>query len=443
MIQTLQLLLSLSILVVLHEFGHYITAKMFGCKVEKFYLFMDWNFALFKKKIGETEFGIGWLPLGGYVKIAGFIDESMDSDGMESPPQPWELRAKPAWQRLIVMLGGIVVNLLLAWLIYSMLLFSWGDTYTPMTSLTDGISFNAAGEKLGFQDGDLLVSVDGDDLVEFNQLMLMSSILFEGVQNVIVKRGGRDVVVVINDEVVNEIISNLDSSDEPLLSPNFKWVVDSFLESSAAEKAGLRKGDRILAINDFETQFYSASSVIGYLKSQAGYSVDLVVEKGFTGDLVILTVNLGEDGLLGVVPSTENYLESRSYSFFSSFGAGYEKTIDVIKMYWGQMKTIFNPNTGGYKHVGGVISIGKMFPGEWNWYLFWSMTALLSIILAIMNLLPIPALDGGHALIAVGEMVTGKKLPIKILMPLQIVGMIMLFALLIYANGMDVVRLFN
>ena len=443
MIQTLQLLLSLSILVVLHEFGHYITAKMFGCKVEKFYLFMDWNFALFKKKIGETEFGVGWLPLGGYVKIAGFIDESMDSDGMESPPQPWELRAKPAWQRLIVMLGGIIVNLLLAWVIYSMILFSWGDTYTPMVNLTDGISFNAAGEKLGFQDGDLLVSIDGEEVVEFNQGMLMSSILFEGAKNVTVKRGSGDVLVVIDGLVVNEIINNFDSSSEPLLSPNFKWVVDSFLESSVAEKAGLRKGDRILAIDDFETEFYNASSVINYLKSQAGSSVDLVVQKVFTNEVVILSVDLSEDGLLGVIPSTENYLESRSYSFLSSFGAGYNKTIDIIKMYWGQMKTIFNPNTGGYKHVGGVISIGKMFPGEWNWYLFWSMTALLSIILAIMNLLPIPALDGGHALIAVGEMITGKKLPVKILMPLQIVGMIMLFVLLIYANGMDVVRLFN
>ncbi len=190
MIQALQLLLSLSILVVLHEFGHYITARMFGCRVEKFYLFMDWKFALWKKKIGETEFGLGWLPLGGYVKISGFIDESMDSDGLESDPEPWELRAKPAWQRLIVMLGGIIVNILLAWLIYSMVLFSWGEEYIPVEKLTHGLSFNEGGKKLGFQDGDLLVSIDGVRLVEFDNMMLMSSILFEGAKSVLVNRGG-------------------------------------------------------------------------------------------------------------------------------------------------------------------------------------------------------------------------------------------------------------
>lgn len=443
MIQTLQLLLSLSLLVVLHEFGHYITAKMFGCKVEKFYLFMDWNFALFKKKIGETEFGIGWLPLGGYVKIAGFIDESMDSTGMESIPQPWELRAKPAWQRLIVMLGGIVVNLLLAWLIYSMILFSWGDTYTPMNKLVDGISFNDDGEKLGFQDKDILVSIDGKPTTEFDQLMLMSSILFEGAKNIIVIRDERETSILIDNNIVKEIISNLDMSKGPLLSPNYKWVVDSFLSSSVAQKAGLEIGDRVLAIDSLDTKFYNNASVINYLTSKAGEEIALMVEKSFTKDIVLINVNLGDDGLLGVVPSTSEYMEARSYSLLPSFIAGWEKSINVIKMYWGQVKTIFNPSTGGYKHVGGVISIGKMFPGEWNWFVFWSMTAMLSIILAIMNLLPIPALDGGHALIAIVEMVSGKKIPIKILMPLQVAGMVILFALLIYANGMDVIRLFN
>ena len=381
--------------------------------------------------------------MGGYVKIAGFIDESMDSDGLESAPQPWELRAKPAWQRLIVMLGGIIVNLLLAWLIYSMVLFCWGEKYTPMDSLVDGISFNSAGEQLGFQDGDLLVSIDGVQVVEFDQMMLMSSILFEGAQNVVVDRGGEEISVSIDGRLVKQIISDLDLSTEPLLSPNLKWVIRDFLESSVAERVGLKRGDRILAIDDLETEFYKASSVIDYLKSRSGENVILMVEKSFTKQIVPIDVSLGEDGLLGIIPSTKEYLNSRSYSFLSSFGAGWCKSVDVIKMYWGQMKTIFNPSTGGYKHVGGVISIGKMFPGEWNWFVFWSMTALLSIILAIMNLLPIPALDGGHALIAIGEMLTGKKLPVKILMPLQVAGMVMLFALLIYANGMDVIRLFN
>tara|TARA_A100001011_G_scaffold249967_1_gene258283 strand:- start:1050 stop:2378 length:1329 start_codon:yes stop_codon:yes gene_type:complete len=442
MIQALQLLLSLSILVVLHEFGHYITARMFGCRVEKFYLFMDWKFALWKKKIGETEFGLGWLPLGGYVKISGFIDESMDSDGLESDPEPWELRAKPAWQRLIVMLGGIIVNILLAWLIYSMVLFSWGEEYIPVEKLTHGLSFNEGGKKLGFQDGDLLVSIDGVRLVEFDNMMLMSSILFEGAKSVLVNRGGEDVLISIDNLLINDIISNLGPSSGPLLSPNFEWIIGEFVKGSVAERAGLKRGDQILAINDLETPFFN-SVARDYLRSQAGQTITVVVQRGFGGRVENVPVELGEDGFLGLSPLMDKYFDSREYSFLSSFSGGLNKTINMVNMYWGQMKTIFNPKTGGYKHVGGVISIGKMFPGEWNWLVFWSMTALLSIILAIMNLLPIPALDGGHALIAITEILTGKKLPLRVLMPLQVAGMIVLFALLIYANGMDIVRLFN
>ena len=442
MTQFLQLLLSLSILVVLHEFGHYITARIFGCRVEKFYLFMDWKFALWKKKIGETEFGIGWLPLGGYVKISGFIDESMDSDGLESDPEPWELRAKPAWQRLIVMLGGIIVNMLLAWLIYSMVLFSWGEEYIPVERLTHGLSFNESGKKLGFQDGDLLISIDGVRLVEFDNMMLMSSILFEGANRVVVSRGGEEVLINIDNLLINDIISNLGPSSGPLLSPNFEWVVGDFVKGSIAEKAGLKRGDQILAINDLETPFFN-SVARDYLRSQAGQKITILVQRGFGGRVESVPIELGEDGFLGISPLMDEYFDSREYSFLSSFSGGLNKTINMVNMYWGQMKTIFNPKTGGYKHVGGVISIGKMFPGEWNWLVFWSMTALLSIILAIMNLLPIPALDGGHALIAITEILTGKKLPLRVLMPLQVAGMILLFALLIYANGMDVFRLFN
>lgn len=441
MIQFLQLLLSLSILVVLHEFGHYITARFFGCRVEKFYLFMDWGFALFKKKIGETEFGVGWLPLGGYVKISGFVDESMDDKGLESPPQPWELRSKPAWQRLIIMLGGIVVNILLAWFIYSMVLFSWGESYTPMEKLQDGFVFNEGGEKLGFVDGDQLVSIDGVDLIEYDPSFIISSILFEGAREVVVLRNKKPVFIKIDPDIVNEIINNFQNYTGNIASPNIRWVVGEFLPNSAGEKSGLLVGDQITAINDFKVNFFS-DSVITYLKSLAGQKITLAVKRGTGWDKNIELV-LGDDGMIGVIPSFSNYEEHRSYSLLASIPAGLKKTQKTLKMYWGQVKTIFNPKTGGYKHVGGVISIGKMFPGEWDWLSFWSMTALLSIILAIMNLLPIPALDGGHALIAILEMVSGKKIPIKVLMPLQIAGMIMLFALLIYANGMDVVRLFN
>ena len=439
MIQAIQLLLSLSILVVLHEFGHYITAKMFGCRVEKFYLFMDWKFSLFKKKIGETEFGVGWLPLGGYVKISGIIDESLDLNGIESEPKPWELRAKPAWQRLIVMLGGIIVNILLAWFIYSMILFTYGEKYTPMSSLKDGFSFNEGGELLGFVDGDIITSIDGEELLEYDPTQILS-IIFNNVKEVGVIRDGRRRLVKIKKENTNEVISNITNYSGNLIEPNTRWVVGGFLPKSVAQKNGLLKGDRIISINNIKTPFFN-SDINDYLKSQANKNILLVVERD--DNIEELNIPLLGDGALGVFASQEEYQKLRSYSFLGSIPAGLKKTNATIKMYWGQVKTIFNPQTGGYKHVGGVITIGKLFPNEWNWFWFWSITALLSIILAIMNLLPIPALDGGHAVIAIVEMVSGKKIPISVLMPLQVAGMIILFALLIYANGMDVVRLFN
>ncbi len=440
MIQAIQLLLSLSILVVLHEFGHYITAKMFGCRVEKFYLFMDWKFAIFKRKIGETEFGLGWLPLGGYVKISGFVDESMDDSGLDTPPEPWELRAKPAWQRLVVMLGGVVVNILLAWFIYSMILFSWGETYMPIKTLDDGFSFNEGGEMLGFVDGDILISIDGAELIEYDPMNIASAILFEGAKDVQLIRSGKSMTLEIDPKSVNSVINNIGSFSGNLIEPNIQWIVGGFVPGSLGEKHGLKSGDQITLVNKMQTPFYS-NEIRGYLQSQANKTILLTILRD--GYVKELSIPLSEDGFLGVIPSTKKYEKTRSFSFLQSFPAGFIKTKKMTSMYWGQVKTIFNPKTGGYKHVGGVISIGKMFPGEWNWFVFWSMTALLSIILAIMNLLPIPALDGGHALIALGEMLTGKKLPIKILMPLQIAGMIVLFALLIYANGMDVIRLFN
>ena len=439
MTQLIQLLLSLSILVVLHELGHYLAAKFFGCRVEKFYLFMDWPYALFKKKIGETEFGIGCAPLGGYVKIAGFVDESMDSSGFESEPQPWELRAKPAWQRLIIMLGGIVVNILLAWFIYSMIALSWGEKYTPMSSLVDGFSFSESGEKLGFEDGDQIISIDGEKLVEYDP-MLMSTLLFEGANSVSVFREGGIKSIEINDAVVKEIIQGIGQDSEPLLSPNFGWFVGSFTEGSSAKESGVEVGDRILAIDSLETQYYNQNG-LNYLASCSLKTISLKIERSFK--TFVINVPLGEDGKLGVYQSLDRYEKVRKYSLLSCFSAGLKKTKRVVKMYVGQVKTMFNPSTGAYRHMGGFITIGQMFPSEWNWFVFWTMTAMLSVILAIMNLLPIPALDGGHALIALAEMVSGKKIPIKVLMPLQVAGMIILFGLVLYANGMDVWRLFN
>ena len=439
MIQALQLLLSLSILVVLHEFGHYITAKMFGCRVEKFYLFMDWPIALFKKKIGETEFGIGCAPLGGYVKISGMVDESMDTDGLESAPQPWELRAKPAWQRLIVMLGGIFVNIILAWFIFSMMTFAWGDKRVPMESLKDGFTFSSNVQQLGFEDGDRLISIDTLNLAEYNGVSLITSLLFKSPKEVVVDRDGKRVVIQIKEDVLNDVIGGL-SREVPPLDPRKEWLVSGFSETSFAQSSGMEIGDRIVSINDVKTPYYSIKAKEEMLLHKND-SVRVVVERA--GETKFLDIKLDGDGLLGTLSSPGYTVEIIDYSFLNSFGVGLTKTVETMDLYWAQMKAIFNPKTGGYKHVGGFISIGQMFPDRWHWPTFWFMTAFLSIILAIMNLLPIPALDGGHAVIALGEMITGKRLPLKILMPLQIVGMVILFALIIYANGNDIVNLFK
>ena len=446
MIQVLQLLLSLSILVILHEFGHYAAAKFFGCRVEKFYLFMDWGWGnwdgtLFKRKVGETEFGVGWAPLGGYVKIAGFIDESMDTEGVESEPQDWELRSKPAWQRLIVMLGGIFVNLILAWFIYGLILFSWGEKHIPIEKLVDGFSFNQGGEFLGFQDGDRIKTIDGLELIDYDQMFVMSSILFDGAQTVGVIRNNETISLTLDVASVNHVISNMQKYEGGIISPNFRWVVDKIVPTSPLKNTLFKEGDRIIAVDSLETKYLTIEAK-QYLASMAGKKINLTYEDSQSNKNLISLI-VPDDGLLGVHINLRDYYENKTYSFGESIIAGFEKTSGMVKMYWGQVKTIFNPKTGGYKHVGGLISIGKMFPGEWDWLAFWSMTALLSIILAIMNLLPIPALDGGHALIAIIEMVSGKKLPLSVLMPLQIIGMVLLFTLLIYANGMDVVRLFN
>ena len=447
MIQVIQLLLSLSILVVLHEFGHYAAARFFGCRVEKFYLFMDWGIGkwdgvLFKRKLGHTEFGVGWAPLGGYVKIAGFIDESMDVKGVESEPKDWELRAKPAWQRLIVMLGGIFVNIVFAWLIYTVSLFSLGQNHIPIKNLIHGLSFNEGFKELGFKDGDKIVSIDNNKLVDYDPGFIISSILFEGSRSIKVNRDGKFLDLNLETDIVNSIISNIKNYSGSFVEPNIPWVVSDFSNNSPLKNTPLRIGDRIVAIDNVETPYITAS-VKKLLASRSGKKIDITYLSA--GEVVKKTISITvpQDGVLGVVHNMGGYYVNKSFSLLESVPAGLKKTTGMIKMYWGQVKTMFNPKTGGYKHVGGIISIGKMFPGEWNWLAFWSMTALLSIILAIMNLLPIPALDGGHALIAIIEIVSGKKLPLSVLMPLQIAGMVFLFALLIYANGMDIFRLFN
>lgn len=437
-----QLLLSLSILVILHEFGHYITAKWFKCRVEKFYLFFDPWFSLVKKKVGETEYGIGWLPLGGYVKIAGMVDESMDKEQMKQPPQPWEFRSKPAWQRLIIMLGGVTVNVILAILIYSMIMMVWGEKKLPASSLKYGISFNdPIFKELGFKNGDKVISVDGVPVEDYTDILKKVLLVND---NVIVEREGQQVQLQMPVDLIGNLIEKKRKADGPMISPRVPVLVLDLDEKGPAYAAGIRKGDRILNVDSFETSFYDQYSE-AVAKKKKNDSVMVTVNRN--GQELVIAAAMAEDKKLGFMPpnSLEAYdslgvvkLEEKKYGFFAAFPAGLRRTGAELGFYIDQLKKIFSPSTGAYKGVGGFKAMGSVFSGtHWDWEHFWTITALFSIILAFMNLLPIPALDGGHVVFTLAEMITGRKPSEKFLEYAQIVGMVLLLALMLYANGND------
>lgn len=431
-----QLILSLSILVILHELGHFIPARLFKTRVEKFYLFFDPWFSLFKVKKGDTEYGIGWLPLGGYVKISGMVDESMDKDQLKEAPQPWEFRAKPAWQRLIIMIGGVTVNLILGMLIFAMVLFVWGREYLPLENSTYGIMTDSLGESHGFRNGDKIISVNGvvpESIQEAHSLTLLDI-----PSNVKVDRNGEVFDILVDKNLAEKVIDK----DAPFLfDVGFPVVVDTVLPESGAAKSGLKNGDRILQVNSQPVLYYTTLN--RELNKLKGKQTQIKVLR--SKDTLDLNVLVNKEGKIGFGMAGLDKLGFKTrvekFSFFEAFPAGIEEGINILVKYVKQFKLVFTK--AGAKKVGGFISMAKQFDEEWNWRHFWSFTGILSIILAFMNILPIPALDGGHILFLLGEMLTGRKPSQKVLEYAQMIGMILLLGLLLLANGNDIYRLFS
>lgn len=441
LIKAAQLILSLSILVILHEFGHFAFARLFKTRVEKFYLFFDPWFSLFKTKKGDTEYGIGWLPLGGYVKISGMIDESMDKEAMKLPPQHYEFRAKKPYQRLLIMIGGVLMNFILAFVIYTGVLYAWGTQYLPNDNLTYGIEVSEAGEEIGLRNGDKILSVDNQKIDDFDKII--PTVLLDKAKSIQVLRDGRTVNLDITDEDLGVLLrSNTAVID---YRKPFDCEVARIVKDSPAEQAGLQKGDVFISADGNTFDFYDQFTT--YLKSHEGQEINLLVMRN--DQEVTIPVTVSEEGTLGFLASfregASDYLKFKTinYGLMESIPAGIDLGISTISDYLKQFKLIFTPKTEAYKSLGGFITIGNIFPGAWNWYSFWKMTAFLSIILGIMNLLPIPALDGGHVMFLLFEMITGKKPGEKFLEYAQITGMIILMALVLYANANDIIKLFN
>lgn len=432
-----QFLLSLSILVILHEMGHFFFAKLFKTRVEKFYLFFNPWFSLLKFKKGETEYGVGWIPLGGYVKISGMIDESMDMEQMKQPPQPYEFRSKPSWQRLLIMIGGVLVNFVLALVIYSMVLYVWGEEYLPNQNVKYGISCDSVALSIGLKNGDKIISVDNKKPENFYGIM--PDLLLNSSKNIQVDRNDEKVNIPIPESLVATLIKK----HREFIQPRFPFYVEDFVKDSPAKEAGLQKGDKIIGIDSIKTEFFDEfrSEIVKHKNKE----INVAVLRNDSN--MFVKIKVPEAGLIGVIPNGDmsRFFELKriEYGFWESIPAGINKGISTLTDYIKQFKLIFTPKTKAYESLGGFITIGKIFPGVWDWQAFWTLTAFLSIILAFMNILPIPALDGGHVIFLLYEMITGRKPGDKFLEYAQIVGLVILFSLLIYANLNDVFRLFN
>ena len=489
LIKVLQFFLSLSILIFIHELGHFLAAKAFKTRVDKFYLFFDWGFSIFRcKKVNgkwrfkffaknvpesytateyrdaagkkqtkyepidlntlpeddwrrsdSTEYGIGWFPLGGYNKIAGMVDESMDKSQMQQPPQPWEFRSKPAWQRFIIMIAGVTMNVLLAFVIYIGLLTKEGEQYLPTKEVNKyGITVDSLGYELGFRDGDKILSVDGNQIEKFQDIPMQ--IILDKAKTVEVERNGKDTVINLPDDAVATLLS---SQDPTFISYRFPFVVADVMDNSAAQAGGLKEGDAIIGINDIATPYYQ--DFVKNIKQFKNQDIEVIVLRG--ADTLALAMHVSEEGVIGAYTKTflPDYfeIETKEYTFWQAIPAGFSKTFDELSDYWKQVKLIFNPKTKGYENVGGFISIGKIFPDQWIWSIFWRMTAFLSIALAVMNILPIPALDGGHILFLLVEIITRRKPSDKFMEVAETVGLILVLGLVILANGNDIIRLFR
>ena len=438
LIKALQLILSLSILVVVHEFGHFLFARVFKIRVEKFYLFFNPGFSLFKykPKNSDTEYGIGWLPLGGYVKISGMIDESMDKEQMAKPAESWEFRSKPAWQRLLVMVGGVLFNVLLAIFIYSMIVFSWGDNYISFKDMGRGMNYSQVVLDAGFQNGDKIITSDGEELkMRMDKTLDMNTLLhFANAKEVVVERNGKLVTINPPEDFADQIIA----SKRMAYEISVPAVVDSVFSESIAQKSGLVKGDSIVGLNGKEV--VSLSALRTELSGSLNSNIQLSYYRG--DSLYISSAYLDSVPVLGFSTSFTDVIKQthHSYSFFESFPAGLSLSVQTLKGYIAQFRFVFTKE--GVSNLGGFAAIGGLFPAIWDWQSFWLMTAFLSIILAVMNILPIPALDGGHVMFLLYEVVTRRKPNEKFMEYAQIAGMVFLFALLLYANGNDIFKAF-
>ena len=434
--QIFQFILSISILVVLHELGHFLPAKWFKCRIEKFYLFFDPWFSLVKKKIGETEYGIGWLPFGGYVKIAGMVDESMDTEQLKQPAQPWEFRSKPAWQRLIIMLGGIFVNLILAWAIYTGLNLSVGEKYHDLAKFQNGIAVSEEGAMMGLQNGDKILKIDGKPAERLENSMINMLLADE----VTVERNGKEVTFKPNEDGIAHILGA--KTAKLYISNRFAPVVDSLIEGPA-KQAGLQVGDKIVGVDGKKINFYDELSQD--LSNKKNTTIKLEVLRN--GELKTLDLTTSKDGKIGyfqnknlALKAFEQTETTKEYSFFPAIGRGFERTVESLTMQIKQFKLMFNKKIKGYKNVGGPIAIIKMMPKEIDWVAFWSFTAMFSAWLAFLNILPIPGLDGGHALFTTWELITGKPVPQKVLENAQMIGVIFLMGLMLLIFGSDIYK---
>ncbi len=434
-----QFLLSLSLLIILHELGHFIPAKLFKTRVEKFYLFFDVKYSLLKKKIGETEYGIGWLPLGGYVKISGMIDESMDKEQMALPPQPWEFRSKPAWQRLIIMLGGVTVNFILAFIIYIGMAFAYGDTYIANEDLKDGLLIeNKAMQNAGFKTGDRIISIDGEKVERFDNGINAKVVMGK---QVLIERNSTEQSITMPNDFVDQLSKQ---EKAPLVSIRMPFVIGGVAADS--KNTALQPKDIVIALNGQKTKYFDEAKTVlennknktitaTVLRDQKKVQIPAIVSKD--GKLGVQIGGLGMDSLekLGYYK-----ISKQEFSFMESIPVGITKGKDQLVGYGKQLKMIFSPSTGAYKQVGGFKAIFDIFPNTWSWEVFWTITALLSIMLGVMNLLPIPALDGGHVMFLLYEIISGKKPSDKFLENAQMVGFVLLITLLLFANGNDIYK---
>ncbi len=442
-IQVSQLLLSLSLLILLHELGHFLFARLFNTRVEKFYLFFDPWFSLFKIKKGDTEYGIGWLPLGGYVKISGMIDESMDKEAMKQPPKPYEFRSKPAWQRLLIMLGGVMVNVLLGFVIYGFVLFVWGEKYLPTKNVKDGIWVtDSILNEIGLQTGDKIISINGKQPERFSQIL--EEMLYAGEMRI--ERDGKDTTLVIPTDFPGLLSDNRIHNKGPIMYVRMPFIITEIPDTSLNVDAGFKPKDKIISINGNEITYFDEYAE--QVKDLKGKEVTFIVERDGKNEEVAAII--GKDGKIGVgfafLPLSQleklGYYElaTLKYGLLESIGGGINKGKEKLKSYVRQFKLIFNFDTGAHKGIGGFGAIAGLFPAQWDWQYFWEITAFLSIMLAFLNVLPIPALDGGHVMFLFYEIITGRKPGDKFMEYAQMVGMVLLLMLLLYANGNDIYR---